>query len=380
MFDAVIAGAGEVPYQRRPDDTITTGSLLASAMHLALKSAGLRHTDIDGLGVSSHTMRPDRVMDLAWHLGLRRLRWAMDGPPAMNVVKQAVNAVAAGDAGAILVVAGDRVTPRSFEKYTNEDYNRTHRDHLSAIPLTGPNPLYALITLAHMKARGLKRESYGDVVISQRRWAARNPNAIYRDPLSMNDYLNAAMVADPLTILDCVPLVAGADAVIITRAARNGSGRGSDVRVRAIRSSINHDNQDGHGFETGLTDIAPDIWRDSGAEPDSMDVVSVYDDYPVMVLAQLEDLGFVAGGDVERFLAERLTPGKLPVNTSGGLLTAGQPGAGGGIHGLVECVLQLRGERGAGQIENAKRALVTGYGMLPYRYGAFSCAAVLERS
>jgi acetyl-CoA acetyltransferase len=371
----VIAGAGEVPYQRKPDDSITTGGLLAQAMRLALDNAGLSHKDIDGLGVASQNLKPDRVMDLAWHLGLKKLRWAMDGPPAMNVVHHAVNAVQAGDAEAILIVAGDRVTPRSFEKYTGDDYNVAHRDYLRDIPLGGPNVLYALITQEHMKARGLSRETYGGVVVSQRRWAGGNPTAIYRTPLTMDEYLAAPMVADPLTILDCVPLVAGADAVIVSRPRGH-----KDVQVRAIATSINHDGQEGETFGTGLADAAPRMWAKAGLGPEAIDLVALYDDYPVVVLAQLEELGFVPDGDLDRFVKQELLPGTLPVNTSGGLLTAGQPGSGGGLHGLVECVRQLRCERGEGQIANARRAIATGYGMIPYRHGAFVSAILLERN
>ena len=120
------------------------------------------------------------------------------------------------------------------------------------------------------------------------------------------------------------------------------------------------------------------MWEEAGLRPEDVDVASVYDDYPVMVLVQLWDLGFAADGDLERFAREQLEGRRLAVNTSGGQLSAGQAGAAGGMHGLVEAVRQLRGEAGERQVEGAHTAVVTGYGMIAYRYGACSNAVVLR--
>jgi acetyl-CoA acetyltransferase len=102
----------------------------------------------------------------------------------------------------------------------------------------------------------------------------------------------------------------------------------------------------------------------------------VYDDYPVMTLVQLQDLGY--GDDVKRLIHARIATRDLPLNTSGGQLSAGQAGAAGGLHGVVEAVRQLRGEAGVRQVQGARLALVAGYGMVCYRYGAAAGAAVLE--
>ena len=105
-----------------------------------------------------------------------------------------------------------------------------------------------------------------------------------------------------------------------------------------------------------------------------MDVVSVYDDYPAMALIQLADLGF---GEPHAAL-DAIETRALPVNTSGGQLSAGQAGAAGGMHGLVELVAQLRGRAGERQVDGARLALASGYGMVAYRHGACANAVVLE--
>jgi acetyl-CoA acetyltransferase len=98
-----------------------------------------------------------------------------------------------------------------------------------------------------------------------------------------------------------------------------------------------------------------------------------------MVLVQLADLGFTQDGELAGFVDEQIATCRLPLNTSGGQLSAGQAGAAGGLHGLVEAVRQLRGQAGDRQVEGARVALVTGYGMVAYRYGACANAVVLRR-
>ena len=377
MIEAVIAGAAEVPYRRHPK-RVSTGSLLASATRRALRNAGLEPSDVDGLGVASFTLQPDHVIDLAWKLGLK-LRWMMEdtngGAASINMLQHARRAIEMGDASTVLLLAGDLFRPEDFTRLV-DNYNVATRDHLAPIPFGGPNSLFALLTQRHMAKHGLSREDYGKVVIAQREWAGLNPGAVYRAPLTMDEYLSAPMVADPLGRYDCVPVVAGANAVVLTAADRVR--RGPAVRIRAFRASYNADNQEGDGLTTGLADVAAELWSEAELGPGDVDVVGVYDDYPVMVLVQLCDLGF-GEQDVERFIRERLASRSLPVNTSGGQLSAGQAGAAGGMHGLVEAIRQLRSEARGRQVDAARTALASGYGMILYHYGACANAVVLER-
>jgi acetyl-CoA acetyltransferase len=126
-----------------------------------------------------------------------------------------------------------------------------------------------------------------------------------------------------------------------------------------------------------LADCAGALWDEAGFGPGDTDVTMVYDDYPAMALIQLADLGYA--DEPRRLIRERIAGGRLAVNTSGGQLSAGQAGAAGGLHGLVEAIRQLRGEAGGRQVQGARRAVVAGYGMVCYRYGACAGAAVLER-
>lgn len=368
---ARIVGAAESPYTRHPADDVTTESLLADAFVRVLAEAEIERSDVDGLGVASFTLSPDRAVDLAWKLGLRT-RWLMDdgngGVSGIQLLQHAVRAIEGGDATTIVLLAGDHFDRESFRRLVDA-YNRVTQTYLAPIPTGGPNALFAMLTTEHMERTGLTRADYGQLVVQQRRAAALNPEAVYRDPLTIDEYLAAPVVTPPLHRYDCVPVVSGADAVVVSAAS-------GGVSIRALGALYNADDQNGDGLRTGLADVAAALWNDAAAGPYEMDVISVYDDYPAMALVQLADLGFVTDGDVRRFVHDRL--GLLALNTSGGQLSAGQAGAAGGMHGLVEAVTQLRGRAGERQVEYARLAVVSGYGMVLYRYGACANAVVLE--
>lgn len=367
-MSARIVAAAESPYTRHPTPETTTERLLADAFVRVLREAGLERGDVDGLGVASFTLAPDHVADLAWRLGVRA-RWLMEdtngGASALNLLQHAVRAVEAGDARTIVLLAGDRFDRASFRRLVDE-YNRATAAHLAPIPLGGPNALFAFLTRRHMEAHGLERADYGRLAVAQRAWAQRNPGAVYREPLTLEEYLAAPVVAEPLHRYDCVPVVSGADAVVVADAEHG-------VAVRALRALHNADGQDGDGLRTGLAEVADELWEAAGLTPADVGAAYVYDDYPAMALVQLDELGLVPGGELARFLRE----GALPFNTSGGQLSAGQAGAAGGMHGLVEAVTQLLG-RAPGRQLDVRRAVVSGYGMVLYRYGACANAAVLE--
>lgn len=367
-----IVAAIEERYCRHPDESVTTESLLAAAFGAVTRQAGVARDEVDGLGVASFTLVPDRAIDLAWKLGLR-LRWVMDdgngGASGIELLQHAMRAVESGDASTVVLLAADRFDRSSFRALTDH-YNRVTERYLTSIPTGGPNALFAMLTRLQMRRHGLERADYGRVATAQRRWATLNPGAVYRQPLSLAQYLEAPAVAPPLHRYDCVPVVSGADALVV-RADECG------VVVRAIGACHNVDLQDGDGLSTGLRVVAPRLFDEAGRDPEEMDVISVYDDYPAMVLAQLADLGYAPDGDLRR-LAARLDDGSLAVNTSGGQLSAGQAGAAGGMHGLVEVVGQLLRRAGRRQLPDARLGLVTGYGMVLYRYGGCANAVVLE--
>lgn len=374
--DVRIVGAHEVTYQRHPDPALCTADLISGAVHDAATRTGIDLADIDGLGVAAFTLGPDHAIDVARRCGLS-VTWLMEdtngGASGVNMLQHAVRALQAGDATTIALVSGDVMAGNAFRDLTAE-YNAATRDFVTPLGVTGPNAVFAMLTVRHMRATGLQTSDYGRVAVAQRRWATLNPGAVYRAPMTLDDYLSAPMVADPLRRYDCVPPVTGADVLLLTSRPDDGA----SVRVRAIGASYNHDLGEGDGLRTGLAGIAPDLWGSAGVEPDDVDVICVYDDYPVMVLAQLEDACLLGGDDLPAAV-RRLDEARRPVNTSGGQLSCGQAGAAAGMHGLVEAVTQLLGRAGDRQVDGARLGVVTGYGMVTYRYGACAGMSILER-
>jgi acetyl-CoA acetyltransferase len=382
VTDAVaIVGAAESTYVRHPPVERRTETFLAEAVVGALANAGIRRDEVDGLGVASFSLAPDHAIDFAWRMGMR-LRWVMEdtngGASGINLLQHAMRAIEAGDAETVVLCSGDRMEKREFHLMTDR-YNRVSRDYLAPLPLNGPNALFSFLTQRHARANGLEREDYACVPIAQRAWAGRNPGAVYRAPMTLEEYMESVPIAPPLTRYDCVPIVSGGDAFVVTTRERAARLSAPAVGIRTIRALFNHDQQDSDALTTGFAEIADDLWASAGARPEDLDAAYVYDDYPVMVLCQAVDLGLVHDGDLSRFLHGRLVEDLWPMNTSGGQLSAGQAGAAGGMHGLVEAVTQLRGRAGERQVDGAALALVTGYGMVVYKHGACHNAAVLER-
>ena len=375
--DALIVGAYEARYERHPPEGRDTKELLKEAVLGALVDAGLGLKDVDGFGVASFSLKPDHAVDLAWHLGLSP-RWLMEDPhggaSGLNLLSHALRAIEAGDAETIVLCSGDHLDRDAFADLVR-NYNRVTAEHLAPLNYGGPNALFALLTQRWMEARDLGREDLGAIPVAQRAWAGRNPLAVYRDPLTMAEYLDTPIFVPPLCRLDCVPVVSGGDAIVLRAAPVDGPA----ARVRAMRTLFNPEQQEGDGLTTGFAAFADDLWGTAGARPEDIDAAYLYDDYPVMVLAQALDLGLVPDGDAKRWLASTVLEAGWPLNTSGGQLSAGQAGCAGGMHGLVEAVRQLRGTVEPERATGAELALVAGYGMVLYRHGASHNAAILER-
>jgi acetyl-CoA acetyltransferase len=382
MFpNAAIIAVGQSAYTRRPQPGESTHTFMRDAVLAVLKDAEFDARDVSGMAVASFSLAPDAAVDLAWKLGLS-LRWLMQdtngGSSAVNMLGHAMRAVSTGAADVILVLGGDATGLAGYAKVAT-NFNIATQMHLAPLGHGGPNGVYALVASRQMKKYGLEKSDYGHIAIAQRAWAAKNPFAVYRTPLTMEEYLAAPMVAEPFSRYDCVPVIAGAQAIIVANPDRLPRGR-QGVRVRAHRASFNYDNQEGDGLATGISTFADEFWREAGVRPSDVDLASIYDDYPTMVLAQANDLGLIADHDLARLCRRDIGERRFPLNTWGGMLSAGQPGGfAGGLNGISEAVLQLQHRAGERQVKDARLAVVTGYGMTMYRYGGTAAAVVLER-
>lgn len=355
---------------------------LGAALRGALSAAGLSPRDVDGLTVSSFTLFPDTAPALADHLGLT-LGYldtvTVGGACGVVAMRRAARAVQSGEAEVVACLAGDANGIDSFRRLL-QSFSRFAMDASYPYGAGGPNAVFALLTDHYMQMFGVSREDFGRIAVAQRDNAARNPLALMRGRLTLDDYLNARMISDPLCLFDCVMPCAGGEAFLVMSEDRARSLGLPFARIRAAVERHNAFPGDASQYRGGWAEGASLLWNAAGQGPQEMDLVQTYDDYPVICAMQVEDLGFCEKGEGARFLSARdmTIAGDFPHNTSGGQLSAGQAGAAGGFLGMTEAIRQVTGSAGPTQVRGAGRALVSGFGMVNYDRGICSAAAVIE--
>jgi acetyl-CoA acetyltransferase len=380
-YDGVyIVGAGQTPYEKRTAKTVQR--LIWEASDLALRSAGLAFGDVDGLGITSFVLPPDNVTTMAEHMGLE-CRWLFQGlyGGASGVIGllHAARAIQAGDADVVVIVAADVFDVESHMGFL---LNSTQRDWLDPWGYGAPNGVFALHTRVYMETYGIGREDFGRLCIAQRHNALLNPNALFKTPLTMEEYLAARPIAEPVHLLDCVHPCCGGEAIVLASAAVADRTSGPQVRLLGGGAAHNQPANDIYALSAGWERFRERMFAQAGCEPGGLDFVELYDDYPVMAYIQLEGLGLAERGQAARLIRDNdcTVAGTLPINTGGGQLSAGQCGASGGTLGLYEAVVQLRGEAGARQVKGCHRGAVTGYGMVSYGRGLSASACVLGKA
>ncbi|WP_329520181.1 thiolase family protein [Spirillospora sp. NBC_01491] len=366
---AAIAGLGMTElgkvYGRSPR------RLAADAVRLAVADAGLALGDLDGLLVS-HGLGGSPGIELADTLGLRDLRLLTHmnafGATAGAMVSYAAMSVLSGAASTVGCVFSD--APLKPRQSAGSAYQRDAPEWYgfggmtAALGFRSVNAFYALAAQRHMARYGTTSEQLGAIAVSTREWAARNPLAQMRDPISLADHQASRWVAEPLHLLDCCLVSNGAVAVVVT-----GAARARDLARPPVHLWGWGQGHPGHrkerGSEFGLTTGAVSSGRSAmtmaGVTAADVDVCELYDCYTYTVLVSLEDYGFCAKGEGGAFAASgALGPGgTLPTNTGGGQLSGYYMW---GMTPLSEAVVQARGDGGERQAAANDVILVSGNG------------------
>ncbi len=354
---------------------------LARAFDSLLKHAGLEKDEVDGLTVSSFTLAPDTAIGFTQHIGVSP-RWLdhipLGGASGVVALRRAARAVQAGDADIVACIAGDTNHVDSF-RLTLANFSQFARDAVYPYGAGGPNASFAFLTAYYMRLYGAKPEDFGKLCVSQRTNALRFPGALFKKPLSLEEYLCARPIAEPLRLFDCVMPCAGAEAFLVLSQDRARALKLPFARLLGTIERHNAFTADPVQMRAGWALEREELYRQAGCAPHDMDLVETYDDYPVISLMQLEDLGFCGKGEGPAFVRRHsfTWDGDFPLNTSGGQLSVGQAGAAGGFLGMVEAIRQLTGQAAGRQVPDARRALVSGFGMINYDRGLGSGAAIL---
>jgi acetyl-CoA acetyltransferase len=362
LADAAIVGIGRTPFLRRSGRTPL--AMAAEAARAAIADSGLTPDDVDGFTCYStgdgagamHVAHAIGIDDLGWHASI------MGGGNAVaSTIAGAAAAVVTGQADAAVVfrVLGSNTRYGS----AGSGLMSAGGDGQFAMPhgyLTPPQ-WFAMWCRRHQHVYGSTAEDLGAIAIQGRQHASRNPHAIARDPITLDDYLAGRWVSEPFRVFDCCYECDGAVALVVTSQERAADLPHRPISILGVADS---NGQGGHldGWDDMSTMYsrvaAPRLWNKTGLGPKDIDVALMYDCYTYTLMTTFEDYGFCGKGEVGDYFREgRATyGGDVVVNPHGGLLSEGY------LHGLnhhYEAVLQLRGDAGARQVEGAETALVT---------------------
>ena len=379
---AVISGIGQSAVGRRLGRSgldLTIDAALA-----AIDDAGLTRDDIDGLaaypgamavppgfsGPGTPDVQDTLRLNLNWHGA------GPEGPAQLAAVISAVNAVASGLARHVLVYR--TVTEATAQGKGGRSGIGLDGGGKGGLPPRQSGFLQwllpyggysaacwlALYAARHFHEFGTTREQLAQIALTGRANAARNPNAIYREPMSLDDYLDARMISTPFCLYDCDVPADGSTAVVVS-ASDAVPGRRPPVRFAAMGSAL-RGRPSWDQWEDITTfacrDAAAQMWSRTDLTPADVDTAQLYDGFSWLTMAWLEAMGFCGKGESGPYIegGKRIAlDGELPINTSGGQLSAGR------LHGfghLYEAVLQLRGDAADRQVPGAEVCAVAAGG------------------
>jgi acetyl-CoA acetyltransferase len=366
-----VVGVGLADGPKTPD---MNGLMLeAQAFVRAVGDAGIDKSEVDGIASAGYGGMHE-VM-LAEYLGIQP-HWlestSCGGSSFEFHALHAYRAIQAGDVDTVAIVYGNNQLSASGR--TLGTGGGRGRGGAMAMPhpmaYEFPTGLtlvgaYAMAAQRHMYEYGTTPEQLASIAVQMREHAQRNPNAMYRDPITVDDVLSSKLVADPLHKLDCCVISDGGCAIILTTEARARELPHRPVYVRGAAAGMTH-----HSIQ-GMPDLTrasgaftgPKAFKEAGISPSDVDTFQMYDSFTYTVLVCLEDLGFAPKGEGGPFVADgnlRLG-GALPTNTDGGGLSNTHPGMR-GLFLLCEATRQLRGEAGDSQVEGAEIAVAHGSG------------------
>lgn len=371
--EVCIVGIGHTPFARGVLDPRQPLRIELEAAESAIKDAGLRNREIDGIlpfyGLSI-------AEEFAVNLGIRDLAYQATshiggaGPGAS--LANAANAVRSGLAKYCLVTggwygySGKRVRQIVVQDPKTMSGGINARDYYFPYGLTAPVQWFSMMARLHMEEFGTRQEHLGAVAVAQRKHAALNLNALLRDkPLDMKAYLEAPLISDPYRLYDCSLEADGGCAFVVTTYERACDLQRKPVRLLGIAQGQPFPADDivtrRDVFHLGVTDAAPRAFNMAGIKHNDVDFAEIYDPFTFQVIQQLEEMGFCKRGEGGDFVAGGRIElgGQLPVNTHGGLLSEAHIL---GMNHYIEAVRQLRGEAGIRQVHNAQIGIVTGFG------------------
>jgi acetyl-CoA acetyltransferase len=368
----IIAGAAETNALGKLPDHSTLQLHIEGAVN-AVADAGLTMRDIDGIA----TVNAPGPVQVAHALGITPT-WmdgtAVGGTSFLLHVRHAAAAIRAGYATTVLITHGESGRSRVGAAPWPRGGSSIPGQFEAPYGTTGPTSTFTIPLLRYMKEYGLTHEQLAYVAVAQRKWAARNPRAMFRDLITVEDVLASRLVAYPFHLLECCLVTDGGGALIVTAADRAGDfpkpavhvlGTGEAMETPMISQMV--DFTESRAFKQA----GHAAFAEAGITTAEVRHMMIYDAFAHVPIYGLEALGFVAKGDAGAFIADGNTEpgGRLPLNTNGGGLSYTHTGMY-GMFAIQEGVRQVRGEAPA-QVPDADISVILGNG------GMFATSGVL---
>ncbi|MDH3684715.1 MAG: lipid-transfer protein [Myxococcales bacterium] len=366
---AAIVGIGQTKFSK--NSGVSELALAAEAVSKAIDDAGLEPSQIGGL--TTFQLDTNDEVDVARAVGIGDLtffsRIGYGGGAAIGVIHQAAMAVATGAAD--YVVAYRALNGRSGQRYSDGvsgdivTADLIHWSWYMPWGLLTPASWVAMFTQRYIHETGTKAEDLAQVAISMRNHAVNNPDAFfYKRPLTLDDYMNARWIAEPLRLYDCCQETDGGCAVVITTPERAKDLKQKPAMIRGVSQGMGADQEQMTSFYRPdihtlpeMDTVAKQMWEVAGLSADDIDAAVIYDAFSSIVLMQLEAFGFCKPGEAKDFVQGGALEvgGRLPTNTHGGQLSEAYIH---GVNGIVEGVRLIRGTS-TNQPEKNDHVLVT---------------------
>lgn len=376
MSDVVIMGAAETEEIGKLPQ-ISTLELHVQSARRALADAGLGLDQVDGIAsVSGGGPGPVAVSHALGITPTYVDGTSVGGSSFLFHVRHAVAAIRAGHAQVVLITHGESGRSRVGAAPWARPKDSAQAQFELPYGVLGPPTTFTIPALRFMRETGTTLEQLGQVPVAQRRWSSRNSRAMFREEITVDDVLDARVVAWPFTLLMCCLVTDGGGALVVT-SREFAQAHGTDKPLVQVSGT-------GEAATTPLVSQMEDMsrctqfelssraaFKEAGMGPSDIEHLMIYDAFAHVPLFGLEDMGFVGRGEAGAFVADGHTSpgGSLPMNTNGGGLSYTHTGMY-GMFAIQESVRQLRGEAEA-QVEDVETSLVLGNG------GMFMSAATL---
>lgn len=366
MRQVAILGVGQTAVREHWDQSIR--HLAVNAGRAALLDAGIERPDAIYVGnMTSDRLNRQRhlgalVADYMGLWGVEAVKLEAACGSAGSAMRQGLLAVASGEMDAVLVIGVEKMTETPFTETTSALTTAADADYEieQGVTFVGLN---ALIMRRYMHEYGYRRTDFAPFAINAHANGAKNPNAMFRDPITVKTYEKGRLVADPISLFDASPIGDGAAALLLVPAEKAPRA----VRIVGSASSTDtlaiHDREDPLWLKAG-EQSAQAAYRQAGIGPEDIDLFELHDAFSIMAALSLEACGFAGRGQGVRLAQEGeiLPNGRIPICSMGGLKARGHPVGATGLYQIAEAALQLRGDAGEAQIDGLRTAMAQNIG------------------